>query len=235
MERVNIQWGEETPPPGPAGPEPNEAKAAGKEKKEEEEEKAKGAAKVVDRRRKYGEDVGAAPDEPVKAVPTYVQQLEQKLARAEEKLKEHIERINREAAEFRARQERELERRTLESRKRAVAAFLPLAEDLGRAVAAASGASGEEALGKLLEGLRLVQGRFLQELAAQGVAPFESLGQPFDPSLHEAVLTREVTDPAQDGRVVEELGQGYRLGDEVIRPSRAVVGKLRREERPSGS
>ena len=117
----------------------------------------------------------------------------------------------------------------LGSRKRVVSAFLPIAEDLGRAVAAASAPAAGDAAEGLIEGVRLIQGRFSQELAAQGVVPIQAVGERFDPSLHEALLTREVSDPSQDGMVVEELGQGYRLGEEVIRPSRVAVGKLRAE------
>jgi molecular chaperone GrpE len=220
-DRVEIRSGDEASAPAPA----KEGGAA----PEERPEGASGA-KVVDRRRRYGEDgdsAGAEAAEPVKVVPTYVEQLERKVALAEEKLKEHIERLNREAAEFRARQERELERRTIEARKRVVAGFLPIAEDLGRALAAAPAPESAGSAGGLIEGIRLIQGRFFQELAAQGVVPIPALGERFDPSLHEALLTREVSDPSQDGMVVEELGQGYRLGEEVIRPSRVAVGKLR--------
>ena len=186
---------------------------------------APSGAKVVDRRRKYGENgdsAQAGPAEPPRTVPTYVEQLERKVALAEEKLKEHIERLNQESAGFRARQGRELERRTLEARKQMVAGFLTIAEDLGRAVAAAGAGGSAESL---IQGIQLIQGRFFQELASQGVVPIQAVGQRFDPSVHEAVMTREVADPAQDGVVVEELGQGYRLGEEMIRPSRVAVGR----------
>ena len=228
-DHVEIRAGEEAQPPAP----PKDGGAAPGEKPE-----GASGAKVVDRRRRYGEDGGAAQAEAAEAprtVPTYVEQLERKVAVAEEKLKEHVERLNKESADFRARQERELERRTLEARKRVVSAFLPIAEDLGRAVAAASAPAAGDAAEGLIEGVRLIQGRFFQELAAQGVVPIRAVGERFDPSIHEALMTKEVTDPSLDGVVVEELGQGYRLGDEVIRPSRVAVGKLRAGEAAPGS
>ncbi len=200
-----------------------------------------GRPRVVDRRRRYGEDgePADAAGEAEKGAPprpSYVEQLERKVALAEERLREHIERINKESAEFRARQERELERRTQEARKQAVGGFLSIADDLGRAAAAAAEASAdEEALAALIDGVRMIQGRFLQELAALGVAPFESVGQRFNPERHEAVRTVEVTDPALDGVVAEELGQGYMLGEDVLRPSRVSVGKLRPSAREGES
>ncbi len=192
--------------------------------------------KVVDRRRLRAEDDDqAAEGEPVAEEvvrkPTFVEELEKKVAVAEEKLRGHIERIDKESAEFRARQGRELERRTQQSRKDAVSAFLGIADDMGRATAAASGpfedpAKRQEALESLVEGVRMIQGRFFQELASFGVKPFSSKGEKFDPERHEAVRTIEVNDPKLDGLVVEELAQGYLLGDEVLRPGTVAVGKF---------
>jgi len=207
--------------------------AAGNEEGEDQ------GPKVFDRRRIHltneegqssetdGEE--AAP-EPVRK-PTFVEELEEKVAIAEEKLKEHIERIDKESAEFRARQTRELERRTLQSRKEAVSAFLGIADDLCRATAAASGSredpiKSKEVLDSLVQGVQMIQGRFFQELASLGVKPFAAKGEKFDPERHEAVRTIEVSDRKLDGVVVEELAQGYVLGDEVIRPSTVAVGKF---------
>ena len=194
--------------------------------------------KVVDRRRVHdvadksnsSEDDGeVVVEEPVRK-PTFVEELEQKVVIAEEKLKEHIERIDKESAEFRARQERELERRTLQARKDAVSAFLGIDDDLSRATTAAAGSRNDptkskEVLESLVQGVQMIQGRFFQELASLGVKPFVAKGEKFDPERHEAVRTVEVDDKKFDGFVVEELARGYVLGDEVIRPSTVAVGK----------
>lgn len=201
---------------------------------ETESEDEKQGPKVVDRRRvhKMDEDGQSheAAEEPVRK-PTFVEELENKVAVAEEKLKEHIERIDRESAEFRARQARELERRTQQARKDAVSAFLGITDDLGRATAAAAGSLGDpskskETLKSLVQGVQMIQGRFFQELASLGVKPFAAKGEKFDPERHEAVRTVEVRDAKLDGVVVEELAQGYLLGEEVLRPSTVAVGKF---------
>ncbi|MEE9274783.1 MAG: nucleotide exchange factor GrpE [bacterium] len=218
----------------------------------EEEDKSK--PRVVDRRRfRAGEEEGeAAPgdgrdeadgdEDGGSRYPTFVQELqrkaaaaEEKVAKAEEKLREHIERVNRESAEFRGRQERELERRTLKTRKQVVSGFLGIADDIARASAAAGeslagGEPGREALESLLQGVRMIQGRFFQELASLGVEPFAAKGVPFDPERHEAIRTEEVTDPALDGMVIEEAAPGYMLGDSILRPSKVCVGRLARAE-----
>ena len=162
-------------------------------------------------------------------MPAYVEQLQAKVAAAEEKFKEYVEKIDKDTADFRARQEREMERRTQEVKKQAVSGFLGIADDLARATAAVdSGTSqGEKggALETLVQGVRMIQGRFFQELSNLGVEPLPAMGAAFNPEEHEAVRMVEVDDEAQDGLVVEELAGGYKLGDAVLRPARVSVGK----------
>ena len=206
----------------------------------EEEAGEESGPKVVDRRRVQLDEDGQADvasdlaeQELAARKPTYVEELEKKVTTAEEKLREHIDRLDKESADFRARQNRELERRTLQARKETVSMFLGIADDLGRATFAASESlsdrtKSEEAFESLVQGVRLIQGRFFQELASLGVKPFAAKGEKFDPERHEAVRTIDVDDPAQDGVVVEELAQGYILSEEVLRPSTVAVGKFSR-------
>ena len=197
------------------------------------EEEAKEKPRVVDRRRvrEDGEvsGHGAEAAEETPRVPAYVEQLQAKVAAAEEKFKEYVEKIDKDTADFRARQEREMERRTQEVKKQAVSGFLGIADDLARATAAVDGGAsqGEKggALDTLVQGVRMIQGRFFQELSNLGVEPLSAMGAAFNPEEHEAVRMVEVDDEAQDGVVVEELTCGYRLGDAVLRPARVSVGK----------
>ncbi len=197
------------------------------------EAEAKEKPRVVDRRRvrEDGEvsEEGVVEAEETPRVPAYVEQLQAKVAAAEEKFKEYVERIDKDTADFRARQEREMERRTQEVKKQAVSGFLGIADDLARATAAVdSGTSqGEKggALETLVQGVRMIQGRFFQELSNLGVEPLPAMGAAFNPEEHEAVRMVEVDDEALDGLVVEELACGYKLGDAVLRPARVSVGK----------
>ena len=61
-------------------------------------------------------------------------------------------------------------------------------------------------------------------LQAQGIVPYESLGDTFDPVRHEAVGMTEGQD-VEPGTVVAELSRGYRWGDEVLRPARVRVAQ----------
>ncbi len=74
----------------------------------------------------------------------------------------------------------------------------------------------------IVDGLELVQKQFHQALAKHGVQPIESVGQPFDPNVHEALMRVPAPDQPE-GTVVQELARGYRLHDRVLRPSRVAV------------
>ncbi|HEY7221689.1 MAG TPA: nucleotide exchange factor GrpE [Candidatus Binatia bacterium] len=74
------------------------------------------------------------------------------------------------------------------------------------------------------EGLLALQRQFLRLLEAQGIAPLESVGQPFNPELHDAIGVVQ-TDEVESGAVAEELQRGYRWGDDVLRPARVRVAR----------
>lgn len=95
--------------------------------------------------------------------------------------------------------------------------FLPVLDDLERAVEAASAQGAEEAW---LEGVRLVQQKFKGVLEAAGVQEIHALNQPFDPERHEAVGSA----PGPEGQVVHLVQRGYALHDRVIRPAMVMVG-----------
>ncbi len=68
--------------------------------------------------------------------------------------------------------------------------------------------------------MRLVEQKLLNTLRRHGVTPIESLGLPFDPSVHEAIEA----DPAGGDTVTAIYAPGYRLGDGVLRPTMVKVG-----------
>lgn len=144
-----------------------------------------------------------------------------------EKLKgenaELTSRLARAAADYenyRRRMAREKEELAVYANQRLLLQLLPVLDNLDRALAAPQ-AEGDE---KLRQGVELTARSFRDILAKEGVTPIEATGQPFDPNLHEAVMTVE-SDEHEDGTVVAEFQRGYRLGDRVIRPSMVQVSK----------
>jgi molecular chaperone GrpE len=72
------------------------------------------------------------------------------------------------------------------------------------------------------QGVQLLQRQILALLEAQGVLPLKSLGETFNPELHEAIGTVK-SEEVESGAVAEEVQRGYRWGDEVLRPARVRV------------
>jgi molecular chaperone GrpE len=75
-----------------------------------------------------------------------------------------------------------------------------------------------------LKGVRLTLQQLDELLASQGVSPIESVGTPFDPTLHEAI-GHEESDEHPEDTVVSEVRKGYRLNDKVVRPALVRVAR----------
>jgi molecular chaperone GrpE len=190
--------------------------------------------KVVDRRRwrENGESNPAAAP-PASLKPTYVEELEQKLAQREKEAEEYLAKYRQASREFedaRARMRKELAKDAERSRREVLIGLLEVVDNLDRAIGAAlrlrSGqARDEHADAALLQGVELVRDQFLAKLDGFGVKRIASEGAVFDPQLHEAVSAVPAADPAQDGLVVGVVRHGYRIGDEVLRPALVAVAK----------
>jgi molecular chaperone GrpE len=82
----------------------------------------------------------------------------------------------------------------------------------------------DDAPSSVSEGLQLLQRKLLGLLEAQGVTPLQSLGETFNPELHDAIGTVQ-SDDAEPGTVAEEMQRGYRWGDDMLRPARVRVAQ----------
>ncbi len=132
-----------------------------------------------------------------------------------EALRERVLRIQADFENLKRRVERERDEHYRHATGAFVARLLPVLDNLERALEAGYLSEGNESL---LEGLALVRRQLLDELRREGLEPLESLGQPFDPTLHEAVATG-VDAGLPPGAVLEEFQRGYRLHDRLLRPA----------------
>jgi molecular chaperone GrpE len=184
--------------------------------------------KVVDRRWwARGDDGGAPrPDQPSQK-PTYVEELERRVADAEKQAQEYLGKYRQASQEFedaRARMRKELAKDAERSRRDVLVSLIEVVDNLDRAIDAASKV-GRSSADPLLQGVEMVQQQFLAKLDGFGVKRIDALGAAFDPSLHEAVTAVPAPDAASDGRVMGVITHGYRIGDEVLRPALVAVGK----------
>jgi molecular chaperone GrpE len=79
----------------------------------------------------------------------------------------------------------------------------------------------------LLEGVQLVEAKLLRALGQLGLRRIDSVGQPFNPEVHEALVTVSTSDPEEDDVVSQEIGRGYLFKDTLLRPSLVQVMKYR--------
>jgi molecular chaperone GrpE len=107
---------------------------------------------------------------------------------------------------------------------------LPVLDDLQRALASVPEQDAEV---PWVQGVRNIERKLAGLVERSGVTPIDALGQPFDPSLHEAVAT----EPGSTQNIVVEVYQpGYKLGQSLLRPAMVKVGDrpvdLSKEEKP---
>jgi molecular chaperone GrpE len=97
--------------------------------------------------------------------------------------------------------------------------LLPVVDNLERAIKAAKGSPSADGL---VQGVDLTLKQLQGVLGKFGVQSIPTMGQPFDPSGHQAVATVPSTD-VPDQHVVEEFQRGYRLHDRILRPAMVTV------------
>jgi molecular chaperone GrpE len=98
--------------------------------------------------------------------------------------------------------------------------FLPVVDDLERAIAAAA----DSADPGLRAGVELIHRQMLDALRRRGVEVILTVGQDFDPAWHEA-LTSEPAEGRRDGEITQEIRRGYRIGPRLLRPAMVKVAK----------
>jgi molecular chaperone GrpE len=152
-------------------------------------------------------------------------ELEAEQIRAAEYL-EQAQRARAEFVNYRRRTEQEMQQIRQYAGERIVQRLLPTLDDLNRAI---ESMPEEERDRPWAQGVVLIQRKLWSILESEGVRPIDAVGQPFDPSRHEAVSVQEGANGATI--VVDEYQRGYTLHDRVIRPSMVVVGSLESGEK----
>ena len=72
------------------------------------------------------------------------------------------------------------------------------------------------------QGLKMIIAEFNKAFDTLGVKPLETVGQPFDPALHEAVA-HETSESVPEGRIIRQWSNGFKMGEKLLRPARVVV------------
>jgi len=169
------------------------------------------------------EDVSAETNEAETAQPgpqPGLQSQIETLAQEKAALYDQLLRRQAEFENYRRRVDRERTETHQKARADVLVELLPVLDNFERALASLQ-TSGADAAG-LRHGVELIHRQFKDALTKFGLQPVESLGQTFDPHLHEAV-TIEQTDEHKENTVIEEFERGYKLGDRLLRPAKVKV------------
>jgi molecular chaperone GrpE len=117
---------------------------------------------------------------------------------------------------FRKRQMRRADDVIIAERERLLNTFLPVVDNLARALA-----HQDQADDTLRRGVELTHRQLMHLLEAEGVTRLETVGQPFDPDWHEAIAV--IQSDAGSDIIVEEVEAGYKLEAKLLRPAKVVV------------
>lgn len=150
-----------------------------------------------------------------------IAELETQLAQAKQESTENWHKFLRERADldnFRKRQERVLADRVQNQKKALLYKLLGVLDNVERALVY------QDTLDRqgLQQALRMVQWQMNEVMRGEGLNPVPTVGEPFNPYVHEAIEAVEDSDKPE-GTIVEEVLKGYTLGDETLRPARVKV------------
>jgi molecular chaperone GrpE len=148
-------------------------------------------------------------------------ELETQLEQARQEAAENRNKYLRERAEmenFRKRQERIAADRLLREKKELFQKILGVMDNVERALVY------QETMDRqgLQQALRMVMWQMNEVMRSEGLTPVPTVGEVFDPYIHEAIEAVEDSDQPE-GTVIEEVLKGYKLGDETLRPARVKV------------
>ncbi len=129
------------------------------------------------------------------------------------------QRARAEFANYKKRVERERETTYKYAAGDIIRRFLPVVDDLERALK--NGSTEGEGVA-WAEGVELIYRKLLALLDAEGITPMDAEGAIFDPNLHEAVV-QTPSDEHESEQVIEVLQQGYMIGERVLRPAMVRV------------
>ncbi|MNH78788.1 heat shock protein GrpE [compost metagenome] len=137
-------------------------------------------------------------------------------------VQEHQQRFLRSQADFdnfRRRTLKEKEELAKYASAKLITELLPVVDNLDRALAAVQENAEAESFSK---GVDMIFRQLEGILSAEGLTPMNSVGQPFNPEYHQAIMQVE-SDDYEEGIVVEEVQKGYLLKDKVLRPAMVKV------------
>ena len=154
-----------------------------------------------------------------------LKEMEKKIESLEKEAEESHDRLLRVSAEFenyKKRATREMNDFRKFANESFVKAMLPVIDNLDRAIESSNNEKHVDS--SMLEGVSMTLKEILKVFEQFGVKRFDSLGNTFDPGLHQAVMQEE-TERHAENSIIKELQKGYMIHDRLLRPAMVIVSK----------
>jgi molecular chaperone GrpE len=171
------------------------------------------------------------PEEPSSA-ETAPPNPEEVLRGERDKLKEQLLRTAADFDNYRKRSKRDVDDARHRGRDEVIRDLLPVFDNLERALQTAPGVADASSV---IEGVRMVLKLFEDTSERLGLQRVKTIGERFDPAIHEALQQLESHEHAP-GTIMAEIAAGYRFGERLVRPAMVVVARKPSEQsKPEGN
>lgn len=154
------------------------------------------------------ESASSASEQQPQSLDVELKAVQDRYLRLAAEFENYKKRVQKDQAEY-----------TRYAHERLLRELLPVLDNFQRALQHAQQSGGTNGL---IEGVELTCKQYLEVLSRFGVRPIPSVGQPFDPAVHQAVATVDPQGQAPN-TIVEEYEKGYYLHDRVLRPAIVTV------------
>jgi molecular chaperone GrpE len=141
---------------------------------------------------------------------------------------DYLKRLKAEFENYKRRSQKERERIVSWSNEDLMKQFLPVLDDLERAVDSSQQSKNHTT--SLVEGMRMILEKLRAVLQKQGLQEIKAKGEQFNPHFHEAIMSVDLAE-YPDNLVVEEMRKGYKLKDRILRPAMVKVNKRSEENK----
>jgi molecular chaperone GrpE len=154
--------------------------------------------------------------EPLKKIQTELETAKQEAAETYDRFL----RISAEFENYKKRSAREMDDCRKYANQTLIKEMLAVVDNLERALNSLNGNLSNDKC--LTDGVHLTLKEILKVFEKFNVKPIESIGQPFDPNFHQAMMQEE-TDDYPENTIITELQKGYMIHDRLLRPSMVVI------------
>lgn len=165
-----------------------------------------------------------ADEEDIAALKDEIDQRDAEILR----LQDRLLRLQADFDNYRRREMRTRTSSSMRAKGDMIRKLLTVLDDMRRVAGLDAATTSTQAV---IDGVRLVERKLLEQLGQEGLEAVGRPGEPFDPNVHEAIGVWPAPKPQLDGRIAAVPIQGYRFNEQLLRPAQVQVYEHRPDER----